>query len=198
MKLNISLSTPFLVPATNFGLDETDYNVSLLKRLKKNPVLVRSVKVGKTKSFDLYRTGDANDGSLFIEHNQQLGWYVKFHTYKYKFLPVKAVTQTLIWKSADLPVGNDFSKYMFFKIVLELTGAVLSDYDHTDYGRDFWKRRLRESLAKGLHVAQVNFGTRSYEEITDDDHLEDLISLSWLSNLSKKDSSRQIRFIIWK
>jgi hypothetical protein len=202
MQIDISFtseSAPYLVMPTDFGLNDTDYNIQTLKHLKrKHPIVVAKVTLGNDQTVNVSKTGDDNDGTLFIEYNGHLGWYAKFHTYKYKFLHVKAATQTKIWKHRELPVDYDFSPNLFYGIVLNLTGSVLSDIEHTEYGQDFWKRRLRESIKKGYSVALVDFGRRNCTVMLNHQQLESAIATSWLGDPRHANRYRQLRFLISK
>lgn len=192
-------SAPFLVNDTNFGFDNPTENLKKLKSLKHRASLVLStIVLGDSTKVNLYKSGSTADGNIFIEYKGRLGLLIKYRTYHYPFLPVKSLTQTKLWRSKTLPVTNMFSHKLFFNKMLEFTGAVLSDAEHTEYGRDFWKRRLREAFQKKLNVALVDFGAKSFEQIKDPARLEDLMSEMWSESVLEKARFRQLRWLIWK
>ena len=195
--MNEETAAPALVDSTTYGLDNPLKNKKLLASLKKKPSLVIGILSSRSdEHLELHRTGK-EEGFIYAEYKEEIGVFIQYHTYHYSFLPVKSITQTKLWRNKKLPVSNDFSPSLFFRIILKQTGAVLSDKDHTDDGVEFWKRRTAEALHKGMHVALVNFGSKSYEEITSPKLLEEKLDEVWGGGLQKQ-QYQQLRWLIWK
>lgn len=182
---------------TTFGLEDGEVNKKKLQELKKKGGRkIATVTLGTGEQVDLIRTGE-DKGNIYIEYQGELGYYVHYETYKYPYLPVKSFIQTKLWKSKSLPISNTFSPNVFFKVIQKQTGAVLCDFEHTDDGIDFWKRRLREALTKNLNVALVDFGSKSYEQVRSKKRLEELTSQSWGGGM-QLEQFKQKRWLIWK
>lgn len=193
------LAAPHLVGEHDFGLNSPSHNSEMLKKLKEKPAEVfATVLLGDGTKLYLLQTGDKTDGTIWAEYKDRLSLYIKFHTYHYSFLPVKSLTQTRLWRSKNLPVTNNFSINLFFKHILNFTGAVLSDKEHTPDGMEFWKRRCRESLARNLNVALVDFGSRSYTQFKSKIKLEEALELSWTQTMKSETRAKQVRWLIWK
>lgn len=192
-----SLSAPALVDPTTFGLDSPAKNKTFLLDLKKKPSkMVGRLGLRNGEKIALLKVGDA-EGNIYAEYDGYVALYIQFHRYQYPFLPVESVTQTKLWRSKDLPVTNNFSQALFFRLMLGLTDAMLSDKEHTPDGIEFWKRRAGEAAAKGLNVALVDFGKRSYTQFKNRKELENALSETWGGGLDRT-RYQQLRWLIWK
>jgi hypothetical protein len=173
-------SAPCFADATNFGLDDPNSNVELLHRLEKKDsrkIGVLTLRTGQ--KLDLLKVG-VHEGSVYARYAQQVVLYIQYHIYHYSFLPASSITQTKLWRSEHLPITNTFSQRLFFNVVLKITGAVLNDKEHTPSGVEFWKRRTGEALEKGLNVALVDFGAKTYRQITSKLELNELLESTWV------------------
>lgn len=193
----IEEAAPALVDPTSFGLTDSRQNRLMLEKLeKKKGRKIGKIKLGTQEEIPLVKTG-GNEGSIYAAYQGKLVVYIQFHEYHYSFLPVKTITQTALWRDPTLPVSNQFSPNLFFGIILKQTTAVLSDNSHTPDGTEFWMRRSREALLKGLNVALVDFGKRTYQQFTIPLELEHALHESWFGGL-KTSRSKQLRWAIWK
>lgn len=195
--MEANCAPPAMADQTAFGLDSPSKNKELLAKLLKKPhSLIARIGLRTGEKLALYKTGEA-EGSVFAQYDTHLALYIQFHQYKYAFLPVATVTQTKLWRNKELPVTNNFSQALFFRIMLAQSTAMLSDVEHTPDGIEFWKRRAGEALGKGLNVALVDFGKRSYEQFTSGKELEKTLTASWGGGM---DATRykQMRWLIWQ
>lgn len=194
-----SSSMPFLVPGTDFGLDDPSENAKKLAELKKKlPLVLSTISLRDGTKAELFRSGSPESGTVFIEYRGFLGLYIKYESYHFSFLPIRTVTQTKLWRNPKLPVTNAFSHKLFFNTMLKMTGAVLSDMEHTSSGREFWMRRLGEALGKKLHVALVDFGSKTFEEVKSPAVLENLFETAWSADVMNKARYQQIRWLVWR
>jgi len=113
--------------------------------------------------------------------------------------------QSVLWKDYNLPITNSFSPNLFFDVMIKQSNAVLtdpiavlSDQAHSSYGRSFWKRRTHEALSKGLNVALVDFGKRSYQSVTDHLELEELLNKSWGNENASSERIKLLPWLIWQ
>jgi hypothetical protein len=195
--LKSEMAAPATVDPTSFHLDDVVLNKEKLKSLKKKQgKKVALLTLGTGEQCSLVKTGDSQ-GAIYLEYKGELGVYIQYHTYHYSFLPVKSITQTRLWRNKKLPVSNTFSPTLFFKVILEQTGAVLSDLEHTPDGEEFWKRRLREALVKNLNVGLVNFGSHTFQQIRSKKELETLMEATWGGGM-QREQFKQLRWMVWK
>lgn len=195
--MNTSESAPALSDPTTFGLESGAKNTErLLEIRKKKSVLVGRIGLGTGEKLSLLKIGD-KEGIIYAEYDSHIVLYIQYHEYQYPFLPVSSVTQTKLWRSKDLPVTNAFSQSLFFRLMLGLTGAMLSDKEHTPDGVEFWKRRAREAAARNLHVGVVDFGARTCTEFKNRKELEAMLTESWGGGMDKT-RFQQVRWLIWR
>ena len=192
-----STSAPALADPTSFGLDSPARNKALLETLRKKPSkLLARIGLGTGEKLSLLKSG-AGNGSIYAEYNGYIALHIQYHQYRYSFLPITSVTQTKLWRSEALPVTNSFSQSLFFRIMLNVSDAMLSDKEHTPDGIDFWKRRAREAMQKNLNVALVDFGNKTYHRFTDKMELEASLTDSWGGGMNKT-RYQQMRWLIWR
>jgi len=195
---------PSLVGEDELHLDDPKENLTLLSFLKKKEATAAGKVLLRTnEALNFQRTG-TQSGSIFAEYEDRLVIYIKYRFHHYSFLPVSSIMQTFLWKDSELPITYMFSSSLFFDVMMKQSNAlltdplaVLSDQVHIEYGREFWKRRTHEALAKGLNVAQVDFGKQSYQSITDPLELEELLNKYLGKAGSSAEGIKLLPWLIW-
>jgi hypothetical protein len=74
------------------------------------------------------------------------------------------VFQSFVWLDKTCSAAIGLPKRILFGLVKQY-GTVLTDSIQTWDGRDFWLRRIKDALAKGLHVYYIDFQYNRLEQL---------------------------------
>lgn len=102
-------------------------------------------------------------------------YFVWYKIQNLGYIAKKSACQILVWSNPTYSILDGFAQYVFFDIILPKTGTIVTDYQHTGYGRRFWARQIAKALSIGKYVYYVNFQPdRVIQQITNIHQLEDL------------------------
>lgn len=194
---NQELAAPQFVEDTDFGLTNITANQRFLQKLesKKSRVEAGTVKLVSGLELPINATGtNQREGYYWISYEGLIIWIAKFKKFQFSWMLVRIqISQVLLWRDPTPRLPDAFTTHMFFNFVLKRHKCVLSDKEQTPAGQRFWIRRMQEALRKNLRVALVDFNTQSYEEVTDREHLAELVKRGWGDERSYQNK----RWLIW-
>lgn len=176
------LANPRLVDNTEFGLDKPEKRQEWLKKLRKSPSKIVGILHTIDAPLDIRKTGDGQHGYYYAEQGGDLIIFVKYKKARLPLKLQKAVVQVALWKNMTTAVTNDFMPDLFFGIVLKDNKIVMSDQLHTNYGMEFWKRRLQEAINKKLYVFLWNQLSNLVIHIDSKESLANSYKNAWLED----------------
>lgn len=162
-----AISMPQIVGDTDFGLEDPEKNRRMLKELLSRKSLKELSAVTALPGSKIYTTEDGQHGRVFV-HDLELDkvvYYVQF--VKKKILGRPATRQIKLWRSrssADLVQG--ITREVFFKHLLPIQGALVSDGQQTMRGKEFWIQRIAEAHRIGYKVYVVDMNTHVFQALT--------------------------------
>lgn len=128
----------------------------------------------------LYHYGDNHNGGYFLtpKDNSYVAYFVKYKTIHYRKLGLQALRQALVWRrmKGDV-VATSMPQRVFFEILLPKFGQIVSDYEQTDFGRDFWLRVSESAFNRNLYVYVVNRIGRDGDKLIRLDSFADIVEL---------------------
>ena len=136
----------------DFGMDnDSKKNKNVGKEYQKNGIAIE--KIG---DYTLYET---NRGyALLNDETYKTIYAMKFKFDYHKFLNRKCVSQIAVWADLAEQESEGVAKRIFFDHLLYNHETVITDYEQTDSGEAFWKRRIGNALRMpGVYVYYVSF-----------------------------------------
>jgi hypothetical protein len=189
---------PYLVDPTSFGLDDPGRNRLVYFKFNKDSAKqIGTVRLSNDEVLPVLRTGD-QEGTIYVARNGMFLVYVHYREKHFSMLPGKTITQTALWKKLGAFTSDTFSTELFLNVILEQTGHVLSDKEHTPEGQHFWIRRLSASFIKGYPVHLIDFGRRTVTRMASIDELQENIEKAWAGDVDSKTRAHQIRWLVSK
>lgn len=95
------------------------------------------------------------------EESGMILYYNKIEESHIEFSSDAGVVQTLVWRSRDYRASG-MSSSVFFDILVKRYDMVVTDYEHTEQGRDMWERFLLDS------VESTKFSCGIFNEATEE------------------------------
>jgi len=128
----------------------------------------------------LFSYGDDRNGGYFITPKDEsyVAYFVQYKPITYSKLGLKALRQALVWRKTkgDI-VATSMPLRVFFEILLPKFGQIISDYEQTEFGRDFWLRAVDMAFEKNLFVYVVNRIGKDGDKLIRLDSFSDLVDL---------------------
>ncbi len=148
-----ALSSPQLIPPTDFDLDDDNNNKRYAIKLlnDKRRKVLRKLRTNGL----LYRTGNKIFG--VDNDTQMIIFYSEFEIKKYaRMWYVTTLQQKKLWAKNYYMVEPRLPETVFFNTLLEETNAITSDFQHTYDGRNFWLKHSAIAIERGLYVYYVD------------------------------------------
>lgn len=178
---NYTSASPLNIGPINFGLDDPKINRTVMNELRLLPARkIASAKVNR-KFYPIYRTG-TRSGAIYLIADDQLVYYVKYGARKLKYLP-ETITQFVLWRKLNITISPAFTENLFFKVILPITGSVMSDREQTVYGQNFWRRRLDQAYNRGYQVYLVDLSGQRIHTVESTRDLDRLLDKAWGSTI---------------
>lgn len=155
MKLQISVSSPMVMSGSYIPeWAKTDLaNKSYLKKLLAKPYTKKFATYLSSRKFpqDLYLSKLSKTKELFFVKNEGLIQYaVEVDTIKTTGLvAISTVSQASVWRNIEYDYTVGLPSWIFFKVLFPTHATILSDSLQSKEGKDFWTKRLLETLQKG-------------------------------------------------
>lgn len=128
----------------------------------------------------LFHYGDSHFGGYFITPKDQsyVAYFVQYKPVRYSKLGLNALRQALVWrKRRGDEIATSMPLRVFFDVLLPKFGQIVSDYEQTEFGRDFWLRAVDAAFDKGLFVYVVNRIGKDGDKLIRLDSFADLVDL---------------------
>lgn len=148
---------PVMVGDEDFALTDPDVNHFEYQRLmrqggkvlwQKEHIKLREHQAGSIE----------NEIFLADEVDEKVLFYVNYDLENIEHLG-KAACQRVLWRDPQLGVYRNVAKKVFFDVLLNRYGTVISDTSHTAAGKSFWQACMREAASKGLTVGVIDTHT---------------------------------------
>jgi hypothetical protein len=155
--------SPKLIPSSNWGLDTSEKNKTILDRLKK-----KQKQIDAYNGVPIYQSGRVYF-STSLDGNK-ITYLMVAKVDRIRSLKMRYATQTLVWR-----LGGGYTKglasHMFWTHLFPLHETIMSDSKQTKEGQRFWMDRVDEAFQKGLRVYRTNIRTGESKEETNAESL---------------------------
>ena len=167
--------SPQKIAPTSFGLENRRIN-----RITANKFLTSSKsKIIETVDDDvaLYQIGQKY--ALIHKQQQSVLYYVQYEIIQHGLIPFPCIAQIKLWRTS---IPNQWTvqfrtEHVFFDILLQKTGCLITDTQHTDDGERFWLLRVKDAFNRKLNVYYISFiEPRKLEQIQNWQSFTQLIS----------------------
>lgn len=181
---------PMLVSPDEFGLDNAMGNFKVWKKIK-------------DKTRHIFEEND--DYSLFQVGTWYNGYVImldkKVHKIVYLIQTIKesiphfgsAVCQIKLWRDDSSLLVQGVTKKMFFDVLLNNNGVIVSDSVQTNDGMKFWIRRLADAINLHKKVYLVNTKTKELHEYNPKERYD-----TWINGLKNKAWGSGSNFSDWR
>lgn len=147
---NLIAESPQIVAPTQFNLNDIDSNQAYLKKILRS----KSIEVfDDTPERKFFRTGKGQIGFYVVQDKETntIAYLIRYETKNWKYFG-KTVTQVALWRNPLSAPAIGMTREVFFNHLLKDYPTIVSDEQQTEDGRDFWKIRLTDAVAKGFRV----------------------------------------------
>ena len=141
---------PQMIAPTQFNLSDLDSNQDYLKKILR----YKSLEVfDDTSERKFFRTGKGQTGFYIVQDKETntITYLVRYETKNWKYFG-KSVTQVALWRKTGEPTSVGITQEVFFDHLIKDYPTIISDAQQTNDGRDFWKDRMAQAVAKGFRV----------------------------------------------
>jgi hypothetical protein len=157
--MKILTDMPQITEPTDFGYAKKSVRVDTLKKLRSESYdKIATVDVGGGETRDLYQTGSKKSGYLWCFDTNPSG--EEEVTYLVKYIPTTlhggkgvrvppTLTQVAVWNNrAYNPIlgTRSLPSVVFQDILLPRFGAMSSDSQQTQKGKEFWEQQIQSAL----------------------------------------------------
>jgi len=98
------------------------------------------------------------------DSKKKLAYLVQFKLDR--FFGKRGVTQIKLWRDLTYSQLNELPHELFFQYLMPMADCIVTDRQQTEAGQSFWKKRIGEAFAKGLHVYALDLNTKKAPELS--------------------------------
>ena len=188
--MKILTAMPQIIEPTDFGYAKKSVRVDTLLKLRSEPhEKIATIDIGGGETRDLFQTGGKKSGYLWCFDTNPSG--EEEVTYLVKYIPTtlhggkgvrvpSTLTQVAVWNNRSYnPIigARSLPSIVFQDILLPRFGAMSSDSQQTQKGKEFWEQQIQSALKSSLHV-YLNHGSE-IKPILDVNSLRSVYDEAW-------------------
>lgn len=159
-----TLAMPSLCDSTDFGLTNERANRKLRIKLERDkPIVVETMPTGAV----LQKTG-RDRGYYFVVNPEEslLVYVMQYKKLQKNLTGIPSAVQTAVWRAIGQPLAQGIVTHVYFKQLLPMYGAIMSDKLQTEDGQRLWKDLTGQALRKrNLFVYLVDFNMQHFLHI---------------------------------
>ena len=125
-------------------LDDDKMRIGLQQLFRKKDLAKRTPDE-KWKGADIHTVGDDGEGYVLLVADGDIVYFVRYR--KVRGAGNKFGRQVLVWRDKNHPASTGFASHAFFEILLPKFGALITDQQQTQKGKDFWMYAVDRAVA---------------------------------------------------